>query len=248
MVGYKIDFIGLVCFVDRGEDTRLAFFPDGRNENGELGDIPRHDARIVVPSAPPGQPQSVLEADWWPDLDDTRVRIFPILESVQLEISGLDGSGVDATQHNRLTPPLSADNSLQVDERNARTIARLRIRAGTLGAFEFEDSLVSQLVVPDHDGEIRITATSRVDGTVRTILLRPGTEIVIRNTSDDLTGGQDEAAHFRIYAQLAPNSVGVLSVPDTDFDDLLKLDSQHPDLAANTGGFGGRNCSNVRAR
>jgi hypothetical protein len=244
MGGYKIDFIGLVCFVDRG-DTRLAYFPDGTNMPG----IPVHDARITVPSSTPGGEPSVLDADWggWLDHDDSRIRIFGVQESVDLEISGLDGSGVDALLHDQLTPPLSADNSLLVDEENAITIARLTIKAGTLAALEFEDSMVSQLTVP-HDREIKITATSRVDGTVRTIVLRPGTEIVIRNTSDDLTGGQDEAAHFRIYGQLAPNRVGVLSIPTTDFDALPDLHSDHPDLRPNLGGFGGRNCSNVRAR
>lgn len=242
--GFKIDFIGLVCFLDRGE-ARLAYFPDGRNENGQLGNIPAHHARIIVPSAPEGEPQSVLEADWWPDHDDTEVRTFPILEPVELEISGLDGRGVDATQQ-ALLPKLSIDDSLVVDERNANTIARLTIRAGRLSAFEFEGSAVSQLEIPDHDREIIIRATTR-DGKVRTIVLRPGTEIVIRNSSEDLTGGADETAHFRIYRQLAPNSDGTLSVPDTDFEALQDLESEHPNLAVDVREFGGRNCSNMRS-
>ena len=245
-MGYKIDFIGLVCFLDRGE-TRLAFFPDGRNVDGELGGIAPHHARIVVPSAPPGQPQSVLDADWWQDQDDTEVRIFPIPEPVVLTISGLAGRGVNATQHDQRTPRLSDDNSLQVDEENAKTIVRLGISAGTLQALEFEGGVVSQLDVPDHDEKIVITATT-ADGTVRTLTLVPGTEIVLRNTSDDVTGGQDEHAHFRIYRQLAPNSLGVLSTPTLDLPNLPDLVSEHPDLRPEDGAFGGRNCSNVAAR
>jgi hypothetical protein len=233
-MAYKIDFVGLVCFLNQG-DTRLALLPDGRNPGGGISP---HNASVIIKSG------DFVSSDNWPDFDDSEVRTFAIDEPSVLSISGLAGQGVDATQHDQNTPRLSNDGSLVIDPDKAITIARLSIRAGTLQAFQLELGVVSQLEV-DHTGEVIITATW--DGGIRTLTLKEGAEIVLVNLSEDRTGGSDETAHFHIYKQLTPGQTGTVSTPNPDFTILAELHSDHPFMKPAFTEFPGRNCSNLAA-
>jgi hypothetical protein len=232
-MAYKVDFVGLVCFFAQG-DRRTALAPDGRDPGPGVAP---HRARLIIESA------QFMSATDWPSTDDGEIMTFAIDAPVVLSISGADGAGVNAAQHDELTPRLSSDRSLQVDLANAETIFRLTIGAGTLRAFQLELGVISQWEVTDHQGEVTITAGAR------SLTVREGTEIVLANLSDDPTGGSatEEAAHFQIYKKLAPGQTGTVSQPDPDFDQLPELESSHPFMQPTVTEFPGRNCSNVAA-
>lgn len=270
-MGVTVDFVGLVYFGRDGEqgERRVVLIPDGRTpDNG----IEPHIATINIATS------DLIDADWWPEGLETRstaargrrsrskrgvvqaadfnaqqtpLLTFEIKDSSNLEISGVDGKGVDATQHDNHLPPL-ARQGLIVNRERAETIARMTIGSGTLKAMKlpFVDqngqqrgAVVTRLVTNGRGGPVTITAGA--NGAKKTIRVREGAEIVIANISPDMTGGTtQETAHFQIYKKLDPDHVGLLSDPVID-PALEVLVSNNPFLAPQLGNFPEEKCSNT---
>lgn len=218
---YSVQFVGLVCFY-RDKEGRQALLPDGRNP----GDgIDPHFASIVV------APESVESATGW-NGDGAHPGTFSLPPST-LTFEGADQPGkLDTTKHDQRLPELRRINPLfKLDPARAETIARLHIRRGSLTAYHIKGggALISQLDVP-HDGPIRVTVTPDDGSPERTIVLRPGTEIALSNTSAAgfaaHATADEERSHFRIYERLS--SPRVLLAPKlSDKPDVPESPSNH---------------------
>ena len=276
-MGVTVDFIGLVYFGREGEqdERRLVLIPDGRNP----GDgIEPHQATINIAT------EDLIDADWWEEGLETlnaagagtnrRIRAkrdtvqradfdprvtpmvtFEIEEPSTLDITGVSGKAVDATQQDDQLPPLHR-LGLNVDRQNAQTIARMSIGNGTLramllpapagvaedGTALFRGAAISRLEV---NGRSRgpVTITAQANGTRKTIRVREGAEIVIANISPDFTGGANGTGHHQIYRRLNPQSGAQLSDPVAN-QNLTLLASAHPFFNPNNGNFPEEKCSN----
>jgi hypothetical protein len=192
---YKVQFVGLVCFL-RERSARRVLLPDGRDPGN--GIEPHYASIVVAPDA----------------VEDASGGTFR-LPPCRLSIEGADTEGVlDAVGH--LLPELRAiDPNFEIDPDRAGTIAQLHLRQGTLEAFRIPGgtALISQLEVP-HDGSIHITAMPTDGSPDRTIRVAPGTEIAVTNTAgDDIYASEAEPhGHFRIYERLSVRPV-ILAAP-----------------------------------
>lgn len=200
---YKVQFVGLVCFY-REKNARQALLPDGRQPSDW---IDPHYGTVLV------DPDAVMASDGWPSDADTERGVYKFVPC-SISIDGMDTPGeLDTSGHDRKLPQLrDIDPSFEIDPERAETIARLHIRRGKLTAHTIPGgtAVMSQLQVP-HDGEITITMTPRDGSPVRTLRLRPGTEILIGNMAE---GGvyrahQREYDHFRIYEKLSVRPVAL---------------------------------------
>lgn len=220
---YTVQFVGVICFL-RQNGGRLAMMADGRRFT------PRHVARIELRRA-----DIRSESGWTRSPLQVRRGQF-VLPQCSLTIEGADQRGAfDATQQELHLPRLQVlENSFQIDPAAARTVATIPIRQGTLRAFRYPASpdlphisVISELTVP-HDGTITVTATPRNGAPPQTILLEPGTEIVIVNDSMSLGRGQN---HFHIYDQLntaPPPRVSLGQVPPPTPPPIPRSMSEHP--------------------
>jgi hypothetical protein len=201
---YTVQFVGLVCFL-RERGGRLALLPDGR-EPGE--GIDPHYGSIVV------APKSVQKTDGWDGVKGVGPGTFP-LDGCDVVIQDADTPGtLDTTDH--VLPQLREINSnFKIDPARAKTVAKVRIRQGTLKArlVPGGTALISQLDVP-HDGSIEIKV--RLDNGLgeRTITLAPGTEIAVTNMARGNMYRQKRRRvpasgtdHFKIYEKLSADRV-----------------------------------------
>jgi hypothetical protein len=242
---YKVQFVGLVCFV-KHKGAVHALMPNGRHPPHG---IPRHMAFIVVEKSkidenatrwPPGErvdQGEVLTRFWFPPS--------------QIELDGIATPGdlMTAEQDARL-PRLSLyPNHVRIDPYRAPAIGHVPIRSGYLAAYRrpgSEDNgtaaLISELTV-DHPDQIRISVTPHCNLNTRTIVLTAGTEIVFLNQSEpdgdfdiecgdagvDEGGGEeyDQENHFELYGYLTTPPVE-LGAPGPTPRKIPESDSQHP--------------------
>lgn len=205
-MSYQVQFVGLQFFYrDRGEGGgRHVLVPDGRFPSG---DIPPHLFSIIVPKA------KVISSDGWREehveKDEDLVE-FTIDAFSRIALEGASkGKGTchDAGLDDDLPSLQAGDPNLKFDFNRANTIGEIEVRKGTLRAYRKPGSsatdgnvpLIVQLDVP-HKGEITIAVTPFNEWPERTIRLRPGTEIVIINSS---RGGPTAGDHARVYEQLS---------------------------------------------
>jgi hypothetical protein len=206
---YSIQFVGLACFHrDPGTpEERCVLLPDGRDP----GDgIEPHFASIVVAS------DAVEEAAGWTG-EEVSSGVFG-LPPCSIVFEGADTPGLlDSKNHDGLLPQLRRmDPNFTIDRTRAQTIATVRIRRGTLTAYGVPGgtAVISQLDVP-HDGNITVTITPRDGSSARSIRLKPGTEIVLKNTARDYRSVREPNAHFRIYERLSASPGVRLNEPET---------------------------------
>jgi hypothetical protein len=200
--------VGLVCFF-REPGGRLALLPDGRNPgNG----IDPHYGSIVVAT------DAVEERSDWNPVAGVGLLSFP-LSPCEIVLEGADVPGALDTSNHRDLPQLrQIDSRFEIDPAQAQTVAKLRIRRGTLTAYAIPGgtAAISQLEVP-HDGPIRITMIPDDGSPERSIVVKPGTEIAVTNMA--LRGvyaqsGHGKGSHFKIYEKLSVRPVS-LTVPST---------------------------------
>lgn len=202
---YKVQFVGLVCFL-RERGGRRALLPDGRNP----GDgIDPHYASIVV------APNAVDDAAGWNgDASNGTFRLPPCAISIE----GADVAGALEAGEHRLPELRAIDPNFEIDPETADTIAQLQLRQGTLKSFRVPggDALISQLDVP-HDGSIQIAVTPKDGSPQRTIRLAAGTEIAITNVAGDdiYTAEAEPHGHFRIYERLSVRPVSLTTPTST---------------------------------
>jgi hypothetical protein len=228
-----IDFVGLVYFHDAGDNRRFVLLPDGT-----APDNPRilpHVAAVDIAS------NDLIAAANWPQASPPAGSggnpslHFPITASAKLTISGTIGNGVDTTAHDGRLPSLGA-MGLQVSVSASKTIARLTISNGTLTAREMSTgdpnvrgAIVSQLTIPEN-GDVRIRAAEK-NGTVRQLIVRGGSEIVISNVSaglDDLNAPPADG-HYQIFRTLAsPTRRNQLQPPVPSARKSPAFTSTHP--------------------
>lgn len=215
---YKVQFVGLVCFY-RERGARQVLLPDGRSPGPG---IDPHFPLIIV------APKAVKSAAGWPADEDTRRGIYA-LPACWLSIEGADAPGsLDVSKHDGILPQLrQIDPGFEIDPDRAETVVRLYLRQGTLSAHEVPGgtAVMSQLQVP-HEGTITITVTPRDGSPNRTLLLEPGSEILLGNMAE---GGVYKpethvGGHFKIYEKLSirpvnlrePEAVSTLEKPSSD--------------------------------
>lgn len=202
-MGYKVQFVGLVCFL-RENGGRHVLLPDGRDP---APGIDPHFASIIV------APDSVEEAVGWEGDDDATHGRFA-LPPCSLVFDAADTAGtLDTSAHDGLLPELKRiDPNFEIDAEAAQTIARLHVRQGTLTAYAIPGgtAAMSQLEVP-HDASISVTVTP-ADGSVeRSLRFAPGTEIALANMARGGYAALDEQnGHFKIYEVLSAQPVSLV--------------------------------------
>ena len=217
---YLVQFVGLVCFY-RERGGRQVLLPDGSNPGPE---IDPHYASIMV------APDAVEASSGWNGQAANGTFELPPC-SIVLEGADVDGP-LDVSRHEGRLPQLRQyDPDFEIDPDRAETVARLRIRRGTLAAYAIPggDAAISQLEVP-HDGPINVTVTPRDGSPARTLRLRPGTEIAVTNMARAglYTPGaaERENGHFQIYEKLSVRPV-TLADPPRRKSGLERSPSQH---------------------
>ncbi|HYC92744.1 MAG TPA: hypothetical protein VEO54_26280 [Thermoanaerobaculia bacterium] len=216
---YKVQFVGLVCFY-REHGGRQVLLPDGR----EPGDgIEPHYASIRVAK------NDVLEASGWDDSADTEQGTY-VLPPCWVSLEGVDSDGtLNTSEHDNRLPQLKQiDTNFEIDPERAQTVARLRIRQGSLGAYRIPGgtAAISQLDVP-HDGEIHVAITPRDGSPERTLRLRPGTEVMLANmAASGYTTSTTFNNHFKIYEKLSLRPVSLHEPSSVPL--VPPSDSQHP--------------------
>jgi hypothetical protein len=259
-MGYTIDFVGIVYFDTnpRDKSSRRVLLPNGMNPGDgiepHVASINIATSRLVgdpqwgSPTPKPRrvdrsrtlayraalQPLSTSSSTATAVMEEAEVELqtFPITERSTITITGLDGKGVDATEHDGQLPRLMDQVPPVVVDAKADTIAKLTIRNGKLMARRLpavtgSGAIVSQLRVDGDFGPITINVTD--DKETRSITVLDGTEIVIANVSPDLTGGIDETGHFQIYRKLSPRNTTTLQQPVINAQ-VRTLATDHPFL------------------
>jgi hypothetical protein len=261
-MSYKINFVGIVYFDTDpdNKNSRRVLLPNGTNPgNGiepHLATINIASSRLVgdpkwgsgapkrrtidlsksVSYRASMQPSSVASSTAIAVMDEeegaVELQTFPITERSTITITGLEGKGVDAQEHNGKLPRLMDQNPPVVVDADADTIATLTISNGKLVARQLPaangpGAIVSQLQVPGDFNSLTIRVTDAKE--TRTITVLDGTEIVIANVSGDITGGADETGHFQIYRKLSPRNTVTLRQPAIN-DRVAPLATRHPFL------------------
>jgi hypothetical protein len=256
-MSYIIHFVGLVHFLDRGRDGKLAMLPDGRSHP----DISPHNTSFFI------QNDDIVECDgWWkpepnPDMDEEGVTEFRVRRPSKITISGMEstgkgcwpfGSKLDTSGLQRL-PELANEKGLRIVPGWAATMVQMPIRQGKLASFLFlgeeHGAGVSTLTVSDHSGPVTILARLDSSGGFRVLKLRDGAEIALANTSDLFTEERDgDENHFRLYGLLDVDRREDTLEPPPDPPHLPPLQFDHAYLRyieEHTGTVGGSGCSNT---
>lgn len=238
---FKIDFVGVVCLVNR-DDSVIALIPDGRRAK------PKHVARIVV------DPESVRDgADTWGtrEEDDIEGGEF-LLPPGPITLEGADVRGKLNTGNLATKLPRLSElaREFDVDPESRNVWSSVTIRQGELMAFRWPGSrdsstvsILTQLTVP-HEGEFRISVGDRRRADRQPFLqLAAGTNVVIVNDSEAPTSRNP---HFHIYNLLDRQGRELLSkYPPSTPPGLDPLRTTHhfysrgvsgDDLCPNTGG------------
>jgi len=239
---YKILFVGLVCLF-RQDGGRIALLPDASS------DPVKHVARIAIDS-----PGNIVQASSnWP-ASAKATGDFLLTEACTIQFEDADvADPAHPLQTAKL--PLGMRPGFEIDPAAPNAIAQVPIMRGTLTALLYPGSdkgnpaasVITQVDVP-HRGNIHVKVTSR-NGTVRTIELKPNTEIAVVNDVDMRTrrqlaevGGLD---HFHIYQRLGKaESVNVGTTPPTPLGYQVSQ-SRHRVFAGAAGVVDGIRCPNT---
>lgn len=181
--------------------------------------------------ASPGNGQSSFESGSMTMVADTiEVIKFPIPPRSRITVTGVDGKGVDTTEHDGRLPKLGdQEPPVRVNRAEARlrgtlTIGNGRLLARRLPSEEDNGAVVSQLRVDDELGAITIVVE---DGkNAYRVTVQDDTEIVIANVS----GIDDRTPHFDLYRDLSPNeNLTPLREPQVSAD-IPTLATDHPSI------------------
>ena len=252
-MSYQVQFVGLAWFHEDPPGAVRVLLPDGRNFGHN---IPAHTFSISV------APDRVVSSTGWDagkiDTDQFQTQFWPPPSKIVL--AGTDTAGpIDRAEQLERLPSLRAIvPGAKVDPDKAKRVGDFDIRQGTFKVFRTEaieppDAAVLTTMEVQHDGEITITLTSIADpedanaplGVVRTITLKPETEIAIVNTSRGNPVPADPDNHSLIYSQLCSEPVIVI-LPMFDASHLAKLQSSHPFFLSPNAALNGPGCSNIR--
>jgi hypothetical protein len=251
---YKVQFIGLSWFHWGQDGNMRVLLPDGRN----FPNVAPHKFSISV------APDAIVSyTGWLPEqVESDQYQTQFWVPPSKVVIEGTDQPGlVDGNKQIPRLPSLRAiDPKAKFDPDNqAKKVGDLEIRQGTFEAFRMPGQdpnncgLISALDVA-HDAEITITLTEIPDPlnpaapgaapAVRTIVLKPGTEIAIVNSSRGQAHVVDEDDHFTIYSQLCYEPVNLVS-PQIASALIAESPSKHPFLTSPNPFINGPGCSNV---
>lgn len=185
---YKVQFVGLICFVKHEKIIR-ALMPDGTNPDQG---IPKHIPFICIANPDIDEGGTTWPASQRISLGDI-LTVFWWTTRSQINVEGADKAGTLKTydQDSRL-PRLSLyPNHVKIDPNTAPAIADIPIRQGKLEAFRLPKSpddgkgpLISQLDIP-HDQAITITVTPNDQSASYTLKLFPATEIAFVHVSQE---------------------------------------------------------------
>lgn len=242
---YKVQFVGLNFFREEPPGTMRVLMPDGRN----FKDVPPHRFSISV------EPNSVEAQTGWLQgevlKDKDQVEFWPPRPS-KIVLEGTDKPGtLNSEKQIPFLPILILqDPNARIDPDKARKVGDLEIQQGVFEAFlmpgkEINDgsAIICELTVA-HEANITLTLTEFPDPAnppvppgappaVRTIVLKPTTEIAIINASRGEPKMIEGGDHSGIYAQLVPDQAP-FEILDLDplHTNLLPSPSKHPFLTA----------------
>jgi hypothetical protein len=215
---YTVQFIGMACFFRNGQE-RLVLMPNGTNS------VPPHTARIAV------APTAIVHQENWGTDAVVQKGDFFLTKPCVISLEKADQT--DAVHPLKvMNEPISLRSSspgFTIDPSTAQTIARVAIRQGTLATFRYpgtddtpDASLITQLDV-SHNGNIHIMVRPQTGSNpVRTIELRPGTEIAIVNDSSD-----KQHDHFHIYQKLGGGPSALGETPGVPVGKYRRSQSHH---------------------
>ena len=227
-MGYTVQFIGLMCFQSR-ERGRRVLLPDGRFPEDRFTSphIPSISVRRDDVLSFDGWREDQVSADPW----EMEFRFLP--SEITLPFSNREEAAYTETESFTRIPKLSdMVREYTIDYDKANWIASIPILEGQVNALRVTDlpnaPLIGQLDV-DYDGEIEITVTARKGWPRRRIVLKPGSEVAITNTSRGLPPRTDALNHFQIYAELSSVEV-TFEGPSIDTSMFEESKSRHPVL------------------
>lgn len=210
---YQTIFLGLINFFELdGESGRVLLIPDGRSRTTKRridpkGKITPHHASILV-----RREDVESEAGWPADARDSviegeKVATYRISKPSLVRISGMDTSGTfDPSEFDARNIKLrDIVPDIDIDRKDASTIAQIEIRRGKLSSARLQNALVAHLTIDDHTGNVTITAEPDDGSSVKKLVLKDNSTIVVANMSSHLGGdatNDPERSHFRLYAQL----------------------------------------------
>lgn len=225
-MSYKVQFIGLHYFSPNLNGQRRALLPDGRFPDPG---IQPHVASISV------RTEDLVSTEGWHDHEVTTDNVeteflfgpsridLPFPGKARYEESAAFGS---APRLKELAPDFEVGD-------DANWIANIPIPSGSFEAYRVPGlpdpsvaPLLAELTV-DHEEEIVITVTARKGWPQRQIVLNPGSEIAIINTSRGLAPRNQGGDHFQIYAELSSAPVK-LKAPERDDSKVPFSRSMHP--------------------
>ncbi len=204
----QIVFVGLVNFFELMPRGRILLVPDGCEPPSDLGAIAPHFAAFFLHC------EDILDAsNWWPSCETTAVAARHVRE-LRVEtpsivtISGLyEENGTEPFDDNDFEKKLirlrDINSGIAIKPGEAVTIAEIPVRHGKLTSRLIAGSLCADLRIEGYTGPITIKASPKDWSPAKTIVLRPGAEIVFGNISQiepEITSPAE--SHFRLYAQL----------------------------------------------
>jgi len=267
-MSYNVQFVGLSFFNWQTDGNMRVLLPDGR----AVPNVQPHKFSISVP--PGSVAVDPTTTGWTAgknvgqfDEDQFQTQFwFPPskidLPGTELGPNDPHPTLIAANQIPRLPSLRATDPNAKIEPDNPQTkkVADLTMAKGTVEAFKIPGgnpkscAIISQLTV-DHDDatNITITLTEIADpenaatsnpGTVRTIVLKPQTEIAIVNTSRGAGKAAAEKSHYSIYEQLT-YAPCVLVAPQIPPMKVPASTSQHPFFTAPDAAVTGPGCSNA---
>ena len=201
-MAYKVQFVGLVCFL-RENGGRFVLLPDGTQPPAG---VDAHFASLIV------APETVVSSSGW-EGDSNAANGRFALPPCSLVIEGTDVPGtLDTSDQDPALPQLKRiAPDFAIDLTTAKTVARLHVNQGKLTAYAVPggEAIMSQLDVP-YDGQIHVTVTPDDGSSQRTILFAPGTEIAVANmASGGYAAADQQNNHFQLYEVLSSNPVSL---------------------------------------
>ncbi|MEA2236082.1 MAG: hypothetical protein QOC81_806 [Thermoanaerobaculia bacterium] len=239
---YKAQFVGLNWFHEEPPGTMRVLMPDGRNYKT----IAPHKFSISV------EPNAVVDKTGWAQkevvADAHQVEFWPPPSKVVLE--GTDRPGIlDSKKQIPFLPTLVIEGpSAKIDPDRAKKVGDFEIRQGEFEAFLMPgkttndgSAILCELTVA-HEGNITMTLTelpypanppapAGAAPKVRTIVLKPKTEIAFINASRGEAAMIESDDHSAIYSQLIPDQAPFVILYPDEFK-LPNSPSAHPFFTA----------------
>lgn len=227
-MGYDVQFIGLMCFQPNpGGRGRRVLLPDGRFPEDRR--VSPHIASISVWKKDlrsfEGWPDHQVNSDPW----ETEFVFGP--STIALPFSRSEAATYTEAALFADIPNLSGmSRTFQIDYERANWVGSVVVEQGNIRAVRLPGvsraPLIGELQV-DYDEEIAITVTARKGWPDRRIVLAPGSEIALINTSRGLPPRSDNLDHFKIYEELSSLECE-LEGPSFDSSKYPESTSQHP--------------------